>query len=117
MKQAFHGAAIRMAAHNHLAYLQCRYRILDYRGYASQHLAISGSQVPNISTNENLTRTRLRQEFRIDARVRAREEKRVRFLTFPNDPFVDRRARDSSCARLEHLRCEGVQAASVVSRK
>jgi hypothetical protein len=88
-QQCLHRATIGVTADDDILYLKACHCVLDHGGHSTQHLSISRNQVPDVSRNEEISRTGMRQKFRIDAGIGARNEQGIRVLSLTYRLFVN----------------------------
>ena len=82
LQQGFHGAAIGMPANGDMLDLEFLHGELDYRTYATEHLAIGRHKVADVAHYEDFAGASLRDRGGVDARIGASDEQRMRALRF-----------------------------------
>ena len=102
-----HGAAVGVAAHDDVRHREGLHRVLDGAGLARRD-ARRRHDVAGVAQDEQVAGKRLRDQVRVDARVRAGDEEGFRLLPLHEPP-------EEVALRAEHAALEAMDALDEVS--
>ena len=101
IEQALHRPAVRVAADDDVLDAKTRDREFDRRRFAAAHGAVGRHEIAGVAQDEKVSGRRLGEQARVDTRIGAGDEQRLRRLAFGE-------AFEQFALAAEHLRLEVV---------